>query len=321
MSAGPADSPSRDDARERAWPVLPPDAWRETHETLHMWLQIVGKTRLALAPMENHWWQVAFYVTPRGLTTSAMPYGERTVAVDFDFVDHRLVVRTSDGATRALPLVPKSVAAFYGEYLDALRGLDVDVRLRGVPVEVETAIPFAEDHEHAAYDRDAVERCWRMFLQADRVLKRFRGGFAGKASPVHLFWGSLDLAYTRFSGRRAPRHPGGAPNCPDYVMVEAYSHECSSAGFWPGGAAGVEPSFYAYAYPEPPGYAEHSVAPAGAYYSGELREFLLPYEVVRRSPSPDATLLEFLQSTYAAAADLGGWERAALEWAGDAPGA
>jgi hypothetical protein len=313
VSAGSADSPSRNDARGSAWPSQPLDAWRETYETLHMWLQIVGKTRLALAPMENHWWQTALYVTPRGLTTSAIPSGERTFAVDFDFVDHRLLIRASDGGTRVMPLDPKPVAVFYAEYLDALRGLGVEARVNGVPVEVETAIPFAEDRQHAAYDREAVERCWRMFVQADRVLKRFRAGFIGKASPVHFFWGSFDLAYTRFSGRRAPRHPGGAPHCPDYVMVEAYSHECSSAGFWPGGGAVAEPAFYAYAYPEPEGYAEFSVAPAGAFYSRELREFLLPYEVVRSSPSPDVALLEFLQSTYAAAADLGGWDRAALE--------
>lgn len=292
---------------------LPLDSWRETYETLHMWLQIVGKTRLALAPMENHWWQVALYVTARGLTTSPMPCGKRTLAIDFDFIDHRLIIADDDGETRTMSLAPMSVAAFYAEYLDVLHALGVNVRLHASPVEVEIAIPFAEDSRHAAYDRDAAERCWRMFVQADRVLKQFRGPFIGKASPVNFFWGSFDLAYTRFSGRRAPKHPGGAPHCPDYVMVEAYSHECSSAGFWPGGGAIAEPAFYAYAYPEPAGYSEHSAGVAGAFYSRDLREFILPYEAVRSSPAPDATLLEFLQSTYAAAADLGAWDRPALE--------
>ncbi|HXT18347.1 MAG TPA: DUF5996 family protein [Gemmatimonadaceae bacterium] len=265
-------------AADSAWPSLSLEAWRDTHATLHMWLQIVGKTRLALAPMENHWWQTTLYVTPRGYTTSAMPYGTRTLAVDVDFIDHQLNVRTSDRAARVIPLVPKSVATFYAEYLDAFRSLGVDLHLYPVPVEVETAIPFADDDQHAAYDRSAAERCWRMFVQADRVLKQFRGGFIGKASPVHFFWGSFDLAYTRFSGRRAPPHPGGAPHCPAYVMAEAYSHECSSAGFWPGGGAITEPAFYAYAYPEPPGYADRSVA-AGAFYSRDMGEFILPYRV------------------------------------------
>jgi len=300
-------------AADAAWPGLPLDAWRDTYETLHMWLQIVGKTRLALAPMENHWWQVTLYVTPWGFTTSAMPCGTRTFAVDFDFLDHQLTIRTSDGGTRVVPLVPQSVATFYGEYLDALRSLGVPVRLYATPVEVETAIPFAEDQRHTAYDREAAARCWRTFVQVDRVFKRFRGDFLGKASPVHLYWGSFDLAYARFSGRGAPRHPGGVPHCPDYVMVEAYSRECSCAGFWPGGGAISDPAFYAYAYPEPARYAEHSVRPGGAFYNRDLREFILPYEVVRSSSSPGATLLEFLQSTYVAAADLGGWDRAALE--------
>jgi len=299
--------------RAAAWPPLPLDAWQDTLTTLHMWTQIVGKTRLALAPMENHWWQVALYVTSRGLTTSPMPSGTRTMAAEFDFIDHQLYLRASDGATRAVPLVPRSVAEFHAAYMEALASLGIEPGIRPVPVEVETAIPFAEDREHASYDADAANRCWRVLVQADRVFKRFRGRFLGKASPVHFFWGSFDLAATRFSGRPAPRHPGGAPNCPDYVMVEAYSRECSSCGFWPGGAAVAEPAFYAYAYPEPAGYAEHPVRPTGAYYSPAMREFVLPYETVRRAASPDEMLLEFLQSTYEAAADLGHWDRAPVE--------
>lgn len=295
------------------WPALPLASWQDTHTTLQMWTQIVGKTRLALAPAENHWWHVALYVTPRGLTTSAMPSGTRTVEIEFDFLDHTLVMRTNDGAVRTLPLVPQSVADFYATYLDTLRALDIEVDIVPVPVEVEVAIPFAEDREHASYDGGAVARWWQTMVQADRVLKRFRGRFLGKASPVHFFWGGFDLAATRFSGRPAPRHPGGIPNCPDYVMVEGYSHECASAGFWPGNAALTQPAFYAYAYPEPPGYRESRARPDGAYYSEALGEFILPYEVVRAAPSPDDAVLEFLQSTYEAAADLARWDRAALE--------
>ena len=298
---------------DRTWPDLPVAAWQDTYATLHMWTQIVGKTRLALAPMENHWWQVALYVTPRGLTTSAIPCGERTFAVDFDFVEHMLWVRVSDGATRGLALVARSVADFYREYMALLRELGLEVALMASPVEVQTAIPFAEDREHAAYDPDAAWRCWQILLHTDRVLKRFRGRFLGKASPVHFFWGAFDLAATRFSGQRAPRHGGGVPNCPDYVMVEAYSHECSSCGFWPGAGAIAEPAFYAYAYPEPAGYADHTARPDAAYYHREMREFILPYEAVRRASAPDELLLEFAQSTYDAAADCGRWDRAALD--------
>jgi hypothetical protein len=295
------------------WPALPFAEWQDTYHTLHMWTQIVGKTRLALAPMENHWWQIALYLTPRGLTTSAMPSGTRTFAVDFDFLDHQLYLRSSDGGTRALPLVPQSVADFYAGYMAALRSLGLEVRILPTPVEVVTAIPFAADTVHASYDADAANRCWRILVQADRVLKRFRGRFLGKASPVHFFWGSFDLAATRFSGRAAPRHPGGAPNCPDYVMEEAYSRECSSCGFWFGGGSNAEPAFYAYAYPEPAGYAERPVGPSGARYDAGMREFILPYEAVRNATAPDEMLLEFLQSTYEAAAELGGWDRDSLE--------
>ena len=300
-------------AKGAAWPALPLAEWRDTYATLHMWTQIVGKTRLALAPMENHWWQVPLYVTPRGLSTSAMPSGNRTLAVEFDFIDHVLSVESSDGATSTLPLIPRSVADFYTAYMTALRSLGFAPTIRPVPVEVETAIPFAEDRQHASYDADAAHRCWQILVQADRVLKRFRGRFLGKASPVHFFWGSFDLAATRFSGRRAPPHSGGAPNCPDYVMVEAYSHECNSAGFWPGGGAIAEPAFYAYAYPEPAGYRERAVRPDGARYSAEAREFILPYDALRGAGDPDDALLQFLQSTYEAAADLARWDRPALE--------
>lgn len=301
-------------AEKPVWPELPLAAWQDTYATLHLWMQIVGKTRLALAPMENHWWQVPLYVTPRGLTTSAIPYGDRTFMVEFDFIDHALLMQASDGATRRLPLVARSVADFYAAYRAALRSLGIAIAFkRPAPVEIETAIPFAQDHAHASYDPDAANRCWRILVQTDRVLKRFRGRFLGKASPVHFFWGSFDLAATRFSGRLAPRHPGGAPNCPDYVMVEAYSHECSSCGFWPGGGAIAEPVFYAYAYPEPAGYAGRAVRPGSARYSTQAREFILPYADIRLAPDPDAALLQFFQSTYEAAADCGHWDRAALD--------
>lgn len=296
-----------------AWPALPLDAWADTYATLHMWTQIVGKTRLALAPMENHWWQVTLHVSPRGLTTATIPYAGRAFAVEFDFIDHRLVIQTSDGMLRELRLMPRSVADFYAEYMTALGSLGFEVKLMPVPVEVATAIPFATDRTHAAYDADAVHRCWQILLRTSQVLQRFRGRFLGKSSPVHFFWGSFDLALTRFSGRPAPVHPGGAPNCPDWVMVEAYSHECSSAGFWPGGGLVAEPAFYAYAYPEPAGYAQHAAGPASAYYHAGLREFILPYATVRKSTTPDAMLLQFFQATYEAAADLAHWDRPALE--------
>ncbi|MDQ6887643.1 MAG: DUF5996 family protein [Gemmatimonadota bacterium] len=314
MDAGRKDDPTA------TWPALPLGEWQDTYATLHMWTQIVGKTRLALAPMENHWWQVALYVTPRGLTTSAIPWGALTFAVDFDFLDHHLYVRTCDGAIRALPLVAQSVAAFFAAYTAALLSVGIDVHIRPVPVEIETAIPFAEDQQHASYDAEAATRWWRVMVQSDRVLKRFRGRFIGKASPVHFFWGAFDLAATRFSGRPAPAHPGGIPNCPDWVMREAYSHECSSCGFWPGGGAIVEPAFYAYAYPEPAGYGEARVRPDAAYYNRDLREFVLPYEAVRSHAAPDDAVLEFFQSCYDAAADLAGWERASLESARDTRG-
>lgn len=300
-------------AAAQAWPALPLDGWRDTYATLHLWTQMVGKTRLALSPAENHWWHVALYVTPRGLSTSPIPYGNGTFEVAFDFIDHQLVVRTSDGRTASTPLAPRTTAEFWRDYLALLASLGIHAQIRPVPAELPEVIPFEEDHVHASYDRDAAERCWRAMVQVDRVLKRFRGQFLGKSSPVHFWWGAFDLACTRFSGRPAPRHPGGIPNLPDYVAVEGYSHECISAGWWPGGNGIDEPSFYAYAYPEPEGCPEAEVRPAAAHYHIGLREWILPYEAVRAAPDPDAALLDFLQSTWAAAADLGGWDRAALE--------
>ena len=297
---------------EAVWPALSLASWQDSYATLHMLTQIVGKTRLALAPMQNHWWQVTLYLTARGLTTSSMPYGLHTATVDFDFIDHNVAIRTSAGETRAIPLVQRSVREFYTEYLDVLAALGIGARIRGVPVEVETAIPFAEDTQHASYDAQAVNRWWRAMVQIDRVFKEFRGRFEGKASPVHFFWGSFDIAATRFSGRGAPVHPGGAPNCPDYVMHEAYSRECSSAGFWPGGGT-QEAAFYSYAYPEPDGYRDSPVRPDAAYYDTNIREFILPYDAVRTAASPDETLLEFLESTYEAAANRAAWDRESLE--------
>jgi hypothetical protein len=302
------------------WPPLPLGEWQPTYETLHMWTQIVGKTRLALAPLQNQWWEVTLYPTWNGLTTGPMPCDHRTVEVTFDFLQHVLDLNASDGRRQTLRLTARSVRDFYADYLEALRALDVHVRIHPVPVEIETAIPFAEDDVHAAYDPDAAQRHWRILLQARRVFEVFRSRFVGKASPVHFFWGSFDLATTRFSGRPAPRHPGGVPNCPNYVMVEAYAQECASAGFWPGGGIMGQPAFYAYAYPEPNGYAQARVEPAAAYYHPDLHEFVLPYEAVREAADPDQDLLAFLQTTYEAAADLGRWDRAALERSGPWPG-
>jgi len=296
-----------------AWPPLPLGEWRDSYDTLHIWTQIVGKTRLALAPPENHWWHIALYATPRGLTTAPIPSDGMSFAVDFDFNDHQLYVRTSDGRTGVVALRPRTVADFYAEYKETLGSFGVRAKIRPVPVEIETAIPFASDRGHAAYDAEAVARWWQVMVASDLVLKRFRGGFIGKASPVHFFWGSFDLAATRFSGRPAPAHPGGVPNCPDYVMREAYSHECSSVGFWPGGGVIDEAAYYAYAYPEPEGYSDRAVEPRGAFFSPELREFILPYETVRAAGSPGEALLRFCESTYDAAADLARWDRAALD--------
>jgi hypothetical protein len=295
-----------------AWPSLPLAEWQDTYATLHMWTQIVGKIRLARTPAMNHWWQVTLYVTSRGLTTSPIPDGSRTFQIDFDFIDHRLAIQASDGGTRTLPLAPRSVAAFYRALMAALAELGIAARIWPTPVEIERPIRFDQDEEHRSYDPEYARRWWQILLESDRVMKAFRARFLGKASPVHFFWGAFDLAVTRFSGRKAPPHPG-APNAPLGMVREAYSHEVSSCGFWPGGGPVPEPIYYAYAYPEPPGFKERAVHPAEAFYSKDLGEFVLPYEVVRRSASPDDTLLAFLQSTYEAAADLARWDRVGLE--------
>ena len=295
------------------WPELPYAAWKDTCQTLQLWTQIVGKVRLARTPWLNHSWHVALYVTARGLTTSPIPDGARTFQIDFDFVDHVLWLRTSDGHFRQVVLKPVTVAEFYGEVLHALSELGIAIRINGKPSEIPDAIPFAEDRVHHSYDRDYANRFWRVLSASNEVFAQFRTGFLGKASPVHFFWGSFDLAVTRFSGRSAPRHPGGVPNLPDDVAQEAYSHEVSSAGFWPGGGAIDYPAYYSYAYPAPEGFAAARVRPAQALFSKELGEFILPYDAVRTASDPRATLMEFLQSTYAAAADLGKWDRKALE--------
>ena len=297
---------------DAVWPALPLDAWTDTRETVHLWTQIVGKIRLANTPVVNHWWNVTLYVDTTGLTTSPMPYGDRTFQIDFDFQDHRLHIGTSDGEGRSMKLEPRSVADFYEEIMTHLDELGLSTQIWTTPVEIPGwDVPFDEDADHAGYDPEAMNRFWRMLVQSDRVLHAFRARFVGKVSPVHFFWGGFDLAVTRFSGRTAPPHPGGAPHCGPQVMHEAYSHEVSSAGFWPGG--GGEGSYYSYAYPQPRGMSDAAVRPDAASWSDELGEFVLPYEAVRSADDPDAVLLAFLQSTYEAAADNADWDRAALE--------
>jgi len=295
------------------WPSLPLEAWSDTYATVHLWSQIVGKIRLAGSPWLNHSWHVTLYVTARGFSTSPIPHGARTFQIDFDFVDHRVTIESSDGRTRAFALEPRSVAAFYGRLMSELDALDLRVHIAKMPNEIANPIRFDRDEAPRAYDPEYANRFWRVLVQADRVFKLFRTRFIGKCSPVHFFWGSPDLAVTRFSGRRAPEHPGGIPNLPDWVTREAYSHEVSSCGFWPGGGVISYPAFYAYAYPAPAGFENAPVKPDGAFYSQDLGEFLLPYDRVRESPRPDEALLEFLQSTYEAAATLGRWDRGALE--------
>ena len=296
------------------WPGLELAEWLPTYATLHRWVQIVGKTRLVLAPFVNHWWHSTLYVTPLGLTTSSMPYDGRAMDAEFDFLNHVLTVRVSSDEIGQIELEDKSVSAFYAEWRALLVSLGVPVRIVPRPNEVADATPFADDRIHASYDRAAVDRWFRALSSVDRVLKEFRGRFGGKASPVHFWWGGFDLACTRYSGRSAPRHPGGIPNCPDYVMYEAYSRECISAGWWPGtaGSPVSEAAFYAYAYPEPDGCAAAPVRPSAAFYHREMREWILPYEAVRNSPDPEASVRAFLETTYAAAATLGGWDTAAL---------
>jgi hypothetical protein len=301
------------------WPDLTYSTWAETLATLHLWTQIVGKIRLTLTPWLNHSWQTPLYVTARGLGSSPIPIGAEMFEIEFDFVAHRLNVQTSRGAEGFLPLRPQSVADFYRATIDLLDSMGVSVAIKETPNEVPNPIRFSLDQVHAAYDPDAAHRFWRALVQADRIFKLFRTGFLGKASPVHFFWGSFDLAVTRFSGRRAPLHPGGVPGLPDDVAREAYSHEVSSAGFWPGNEAFPRASFYSYAYPEPARFRDRPITSGGSF-DATLGEFILPYETVARSRDPDGLLLDFLSTTYAAAADTAGWDRAALECPLGVPG-
>jgi hypothetical protein len=301
-------------ASAQRWPELPYAVWKDTCDTLHLWTQVVGKIRLALTPWMNHSWHVALYVTARGLTTSPIPYSDAAFQIDFDFIDHVLWVRTSSGHYRQVLLSPMPVAEFYAALMAALGELGISVRIRTMPCEIVDAIPFDQDRAHTAYDRVYANRFWRVLASTQQVMAHFRTGFIGKVSPVHFFWGSFDLAVTRFSGRRAPRHPGGVPHLSDAVAREAYSHEVSSAGFWPGGGGPVEyAAFYSYAYPAPEGFAEVLVKPAEAFFSKELSEFILPYDAMRTAREPDGALMDFLQSTYEAAADLAKWDRKMLE--------
>ncbi|HWS56766.1 MAG TPA: DUF5996 family protein [Pyrinomonadaceae bacterium] len=303
-------SPESDGARggREGWPALPLAEWKETLATLHMWTQVVGKVRLAQTPVVNHWWNVPLYLTSRGLSTRAVPYGRRSFDIDFDFIEHELVVKDSDGRVEKLALAPRTVAEFYREVMAALGRLDIGVKIWTTPVEIPDPIPFERDTQHASYDPDYANRFWRVLLQAGKVFGEFRARFVGKCSPVHFFWGSFDLAVTRFSGRRAPEREGA-----DSITREAYSHECISHGFWPGGGAVTGAAFYSYTAPEPDGLAARPARPAAAFYSQEMKEFLLMYDDVRAAESPEAALVEFLQSTYEAGADLAGWDRAALE--------
>ena len=295
------------------WPQLGLSDWIETRDALHLWLQIAGKVRLRLTPLVNHYWQSTFYLTARGVTTSPIPYEGQSFTIDFDFVSHRLVIVKADGSRGGFPLKAQSVAQFYERFMSELTRLGLVIRIYATPNELPVVVPFSQDHKPRPYDADAVHRFWLVLVQSDRVLKQFRTQFIGKCSPVHLFWGGMDLAVTRFSGRTAPAHPGGIPNLPDYVTRESYSHEVSSCGFWSGTAPIDYPAFYSYAYPQPAGFAEARVRPDGAFYSTDFGEFIFPYSRVREAESPDDALLDFLESTYAAAADLAHWDRAALE--------
>jgi hypothetical protein len=300
--------PVQGDTVEEIWPALPYLAWKDTLETLHMWTQVVGKVKLELVPFLNHWWQVGFTVTARGLTTSTIPFGHRVFQVDFDFLDHRLAIHVSDGSSRSIPLLPRSVADFYQEFMAALKELGIPVQITTNPVEVETTIPFDRDQVHASYDPDSVTRWWRILLQTDRLLQAYRTPFVGKSSPVLFWWGSFDLSETRFSGRPAPERAW-----PARWMALGADQEQASAGFWPGSGTVQEPAFFAYTYPEPPGYRDATIRPDAASYHLDLSEFILPYEEVRRSSSPDQLILDFFQSTYEVGATLAGWDRAALE--------
>jgi len=308
-------SPTTEVVAADAWPALPLDTWRDTYTTLHMWTQIVGKLALRLSPLTNHYWNTALQITPRGLATVPLTAGRRLVTLSLDLIAHRLVIDCSDGGQTTLPLGPQPVAEFYQVVMEALARLDVPHRIWTKPVEVANPVRFDTDTAHRSYDPAAARALLQVLVQIRRVLDPYRSRFLGKTSPVHFWWGGFDLAYTRFSGRPAPRHPGGIPNLADSVTRESYSHECISMGWWLGGGGApiVEPAFYAYAYPEPPGCPDAAIAPAGASYDLRMHEWILPYEAVRRAPDPDAALLAFAQSTYAAAADLGGWARSFLE--------
>jgi hypothetical protein len=295
-------------AKPESWPALPLEAWQATRDTLHMWTQIVGKVRLALSPLINHWWQVPLYVTARGLSTSAIPYRDGIFEVEFDFLSHNLIIRTREGLSRSIPLAPRSVADFYKEFMAALRSLGIEVKIWRMPVEIPNPIAFDQDVQHASYDPEYASRFWRILVLVDTIFQEFRSGFIGKNSPVHFFWGSFDLAVTRFSGRSAPKREGA-----DSITREAYSHEVISAGFWPGGGDIKGAAFYAYAAPEPAGYAQAAVRPGKAFYHPQMKEFFLMYDDVRLDPSPQSALLDFLQSTYDAGANLAKWDRAELE--------
>jgi hypothetical protein len=290
------------------WPALPLNSWKDTYATLHMWTQIVGKVRLRLTPLVNHWWNVPLYVNGRGLTTSLIPYGRRAFGLWFDFIGHQLVLETTDGITKTIPLAPRSVSDFYQEFMGMLRSAGIEVTIWKMPAEIPNPIAFDQDRVHASYDPAAVEKLWRILLSVDAVFKQFRAGFIGKSSPVHFFWGSFDLAVTRFSGRRAPERPGA-----DGITREAYSHEVNSVGFWPGSVGVKEAAFYCYSAPEPEGFKKARVRPDAASYDTQLNEFILLYEDVRKAPSPTAALLEFCQTTYEAGASLGNWDRKELE--------
>jgi Family of unknown function (DUF5996) len=299
--------------RDEFWPSLPFAEWKETAATLHMWTQIIGKIRLTQTPWINHSWHVTLYLTSRGLTTSPIPHGLSTFEIMFDFIDHELRIDKSDGARRAVELGPRSVADFYHAVMGALAEIELPVSINTMPNEIANPIPFDHDREHRTYDAEYANRFWRVLLQSARVFQEFRSRFCGKCSPVHFFWGSFDLAVTRFSGRAAPPHPGGVPHLPDEITREAYSQEVSSLGFWPGNASAPTPIFYSYAYPEPPGFADAKIKPEAASYESKMREFILPYDTVRIAESPDEVLLDFAQSAYDAASKLGKWDRAALE--------
>jgi len=314
MSNAPQASP------QVPWPELPTAAWRDTYATLHLWTQVIGKIRLVRSPWLNHSWHVALYVSARGLTTSPISDGNSTFQIDLDFIDHALRITSSDGAQRQFALAGHSVASFYAAVMAALAELGIDVTIDEMPNELPDPVRFSQDSQHASYDPDAAGRFFQILVNVDRVFKQFRTGFLGKASPVHFFWGSFDLAVTRFSGRRAPRHPGGVPHLSDDVACEAYSHEVSSAGFWPGSGAVDYPAFYCYAYPEPAGFRTAKVRPDAAFFSEALGEFILPYDAVRTAADPNQTLLEFLQSSYEAAADAANWDRDALECPPGKPG-